>query len=93
MVTVTFLSVPEGVTVTADHCGGDSKSIHLLPNQGYCRGAGHCMIGSEEGSDCCYTLECPQAGLPDGDSQILRLYVFGPSGLKDYGSATLRCKI
>ena len=34
-----------------------------------------------------------QAWLPDGDSQILRLYVFGPSGLKDYGSATLRCKI
>ena len=25
--------------------------------------------------------------------QIFRLYVFGPSGLKDYGSATLRCKI
>ena len=31
--------------------------------------------------------------LPDGDSQILRLYVFGPSGLKDYGSAMLRCKM
>ena len=31
--------------------------------------------------------------LPDGDSQILRLYVFGPSGLKDYGSTTLHCKI
>ena len=29
----------------------------------------------------------------EGDSQILRLYVFGPSGFKDYGSATLRCKI
>ena len=34
-----------------------------------------------------------QAWLPDGESQILRLYVVGPSGLKDYGSATLRCKI
>ena len=34
-----------------------------------------------------------KARLPDGDSQILRLYVLGPSGLKDYGSATLRCKI
>ena len=34
-----------------------------------------------------------QAWLPDGYSHILRLYVFGPSGLKDYGSATLRCKI
>ena len=34
-----------------------------------------------------------KARLPDGDSQILRLYVFGPLGLKDYGSATLRCKI
>ena len=31
--------------------------------------------------------------LPDGDSQISRLYVFGPSGLLDYGSATLRSKI
>ena len=35
----------------------------------------------------------PKAWLPDGSSQILRLYVFGPSGLRDYGSATLRCKI
>ena len=34
-----------------------------------------------------------KARLPNGDSQILRLYAFGPSGLKDYGSATLRCKI
>ena len=33
------------------------------------------------------------ARLPDGDSQILRFCAFGPSGLKDYGSATLRCKI
>ena len=31
--------------------------------------------------------------LTDGNSQIFRWYVFGPSGLKDYGSATLRCKI
>ena len=31
--------------------------------------------------------------LPDGYSQIIRLYVFGPSGLMDYGSAMLRCKI
>ena len=28
--------------------------------------------------------------LPDGYSQILRVFVFGPSGLKDYGSATLQ---
>ena len=35
----------------------------------------------------------PSTRLPDGDSQIFRLYVFGPSDLKDYGSATLRCKI
>ena len=34
-----------------------------------------------------------QAWLPDGYSQISRSYVFGPSGLRDYGSATLRCKI
>ena len=31
--------------------------------------------------------------LPDGYSQILRSYVFGPLGFKDYGSAPLRCKI
>ena len=31
--------------------------------------------------------------LPGGDSQIFRSYAFGPLGLKDYGSATLRCKI
>ena len=31
--------------------------------------------------------------LPDGYSQIFRLYVFGPSGFLDYGSATLCCKI
>ena len=31
--------------------------------------------------------------LPDVYSQIFRLYEFGPLGLKDYGSATLRCKI
>ena len=35
----------------------------------------------------------PEAWLPDGYSQISRLYAFGPSGLRDYGSATLRCKI
>ena len=34
-----------------------------------------------------------KAWLPDGDSKIFRLYLFGPSGLTDYGSATLRCKI
>ena len=31
--------------------------------------------------------------LPDGYGQISRLYGFGPSGLRDYGSATLCCKI
>ena len=34
-----------------------------------------------------------KAWLPDGYSQIFRLHAFGPSGLKDYGSTTLRCKI
>ena len=34
-----------------------------------------------------------ESRLPDGDSKILRLYVFGPSGLKDYGSTTLCSKI
>ena len=35
----------------------------------------------------------PGSRLPDGDSQIFRLYEFGPLGLKDYGSASLRCKV
>ena len=29
-----------------------------------------------------------KARLPDGDRPILRLFAFGPSGLKDYGYAT-----
>ena len=37
--------------------------------------------------------DCSQAWLPDGYSQIFRLYAFGPLGLRDYGSAMLRCKI
>ena len=31
--------------------------------------------------------------LSDGYSLMFRSYVFGPLGLKDYGSATLHCKI
>ena len=31
--------------------------------------------------------------LPDGDSQIFKIVCVWPSGLLDYGSATLRCKI
>ena len=46
-------------------------------------------LGSRAESHCYYH----HTRLPDGDSQILRSYAFGPSGLKDYGSATLRCKI
>ena len=34
-----------------------------------------------------------QAWLPDGYSPFLDCIHFGPSGLNDYGSATLRCKI
>ena len=34
-----------------------------------------------------------QAGWPDGCSQLFSLYEFGPSGLRDYGSATLPAKI
>ena len=48
---------------------------------------------NEEGPETTVTTAAAQAWLPNGYSQILRLYVFGPSGLKDYGSATLRCKI
>ena len=33
------------------------------------------------------------AWLSDGFSQILKSHAFGPLGSKDYGSATLRCKI
>ena len=42
----------------------------------------------------CWLQMCPPPWLPDGYSQIFRLYLFGPSGWKDYGySATLRSKI
>ena len=34
-----------------------------------------------------------QVWLPDGYSQIVKLYAFSPSCLYDYGSAMLRCKI
>ena len=40
-----------------------------------------------------YTRSIVRSGLPDGCSQIFRLYAFGPSGLRDYAYATLRCKI
>ena len=40
-----------------------------------------------------HQLHAQEAWLPDGYSQIKILYAFGPSGLKDYGSATLCCKI
>ena len=39
------------------------------------------------------TLQSLQAWLPDGYRQILKWYVFGPSGLNENDSATLRCKI
>ena len=38
-------------------------------------------------------LDATKAWLPDGYGQNYRSCVFGPSGLQDYGSATLRCKI
>ena len=41
----------------------------------------------------CHIIRCYVPWLPDGYSQILRLYAFGPLGCKDYGSATLRWKI
>ena len=38
--------------------------FEVPPNQGYCRGAGECMIGGKEaGKECCYTLECPQESI------------------------------
>ena len=45
------------------------------------------VVGSER------EAEMYQAWLPDSFSKISRLYAFGPLGLKEYGSATLRCKI
>ena len=40
-----------------------------------------------------FFVVCVEPRLPDGYSQIFRSNVFWPSGLLDYGSATLRCKI
>ena len=37
--------------------------------------------------------EAFKAWLPDGYSRIFRIVCVWPSGLLDYGSATLRCKI
>ena len=50
---------------------------------------------SEYPNHCHFEEEVYQARLPDGDSYILRLYVFGPLGLKNYmyGPTTLTCKI
>ena len=39
------------------------------------------------------SVDLVQAWLPDCYSQNFRLYAFDPLGLKDYGSAVLRCKI
>ena len=41
----------------------------------------------------CSIVNGEKAWLPDGCSQIFRLLGFGPSHLKDFGSATLHCKI
>ena len=35
----------------------------------------------------------PRHGCQMAKAGFLESYVFGPSGLKDYGSATLHCKI
>ena len=50
----------------------------------------YCQVTDDEDDDSGLPSE---SRLPDGDSKILRLYVFGPSGLKDYGSTTLCSKI
>ena len=39
------------------------------------------------------TKAVAKAWLPDGYSQLFRIVCVWPSGLLDYGSATLRCKI
>ena len=59
-----------------------SHPWHVLPVTREMLGRGHAV-----------TTIIYKAWLPDGYSQIFKSYVFGPSGLKVYGSASLRCKI
>ena len=42
---------------------------------------------------CLGECDCGRPRLPDGNSQIFRLYAFGHSDLKDYVSAMIHCKI
>ena len=51
------------------------------------------MFGSYVKARTAAESKAMQAWLLDGYSRIFRSEVIGPSGLKDYGSATLRCKI
>ena len=51
------------------------------------------MSGAAEGEKGLPVGRGGKTVLPDGYSQIFRLYVHGPFGLLDCGSATLRCII
>ena len=51
-----------------------------------------CINNNSPNTSACIA-EWIQAWLPDGYSLIFTLSVFGPSSLRDYGSAMLHCKI
>ena len=73
----------------ADDDSDDSEDIHCAFT------ATASSATASATNNCCFRLQLSSAlsWLPDGYSKIFRLYVFGPSGLKDYGSAMLHCKM
>ena len=79
---VSTLSVPE--------TSRDSEGLWDEPTEGTVPSEG---LWNDPTSVGLWDTPTSQAWLPDGFSRILRSYVFGPSGLKDYSSATLCCKI
>ena len=76
----------------ADLVAGDGagEAAHRGGGRG-CGGQGR-RVGEERREDgrACKSSGSLSPRLPVGDRQIYRWYLFGPSGLKDYGSATLR---
>ena len=72
---------------------GEAKACHFLGYAHYCLGNYKEAVRYYDQDLALARDQQVVTWLPDGYSQIFRSYVFGPSGLKDYGSATLRCKI
>ena len=68
-------------------------SVHLQPLRNRTNTAWHVPLPLRRPRLGGTPSKCWSSWLPDGNYQIFRLYVFGPSDLKDYVSTMLRCKI